>query len=180
MQATNSQRILFKKSCQNLHITSFDGFPFHLTTYIFSAALHDIWSGTGPKFPGLHDCQCDQCHGFQSGTHLVSGMYSTNPFDQWFASRKLWIGCTFIFQSLIFSIYILIMIWLDHSKCELKRVVFNLMLRLSENYKYECIYRTRAFITRSLYLFYPIFHCGLCLREVYIAERLVITWIFFI
>ena len=35
MQATNSQRILFKKSCQNLHITSFDGFPFHLTTYIF-------------------------------------------------------------------------------------------------------------------------------------------------
>ena len=74
MQATNSQRILLKKSCQNLHITSFDGFPFHFMTYIFSAALHDIWSGTGPKFPGLHDCQCDQCHRFQSGTHLVSGM----------------------------------------------------------------------------------------------------------
>ena len=95
-----------KKSCQNLHITSFDGFLFIWRHTYFSAALHDIWSGTGPKFPGLHDCQCDQCHGFQSGTHLVSGMYSTNPFDQWFASRKSCIGCTFIFQSLIFSISI--------------------------------------------------------------------------
>ena len=37
------------------------------------------------------------------------------------------------------------------------------------------IYRTRAIITRGLYLFYPIFHCGLYLRAVYTAERLVIT-----
>ena len=41
------------------------------------------------------------------------------------------------------------------------------------------IYRTRAIITRDLYLFYPIFHCGLYLRAVCTAERLVITWIFF-
>ena len=37
------------------------------------------------------------------------------------------------------------------------------------------IYRTRAIITRGLYFFYPIFHCGLYLRAVYTAERLVIT-----
>ena len=36
-------------------------------------------------------------------------------------------------------------------------------------------YRTRAIITRGLYFFYPIFHCGLYLRAVYTAERLVIT-----
>ena len=41
------------------------------------------------------------------------------------------------------------------------------------------MYRTRPIITRGLYLFYPIFHCGLYLRAVYTAERLVITWIFF-
>ena len=41
------------------------------------------------------------------------------------------------------------------------------------------IYRTRAIITRGLYLFYPIFHCGLYLRAVCTAERLVFTWIFF-
>ena len=41
------------------------------------------------------------------------------------------------------------------------------------------VYRTRAIITRGLYLFYPIFHCGLYLRAVCTAERLVITWIFF-
>ena len=35
-------------------------------------------------------------------------------------------------------------------------------------------YRTRAIITRGLYLFYLIFHCGLYSREVYIAERLVL------
>ena len=40
-------------------------------------------------------------------------------------------------------------------------------------------YRTRAITTRGLYLFYPIFHCGLYLRAVYTAERLVFTWIFF-
>ena len=33
------------------------------------------------------------------------------------------------------------------------------------------MYRTRAIITRGLYLFYPIFHCGLYLRAGYIAER---------
>ena len=38
-----------------------------------------------------------------------------------------------------------------------------------------CKYRTRAIITRGLYLFHPIFHCGLYLREVYIVERLVFT-----
>ena len=37
------------------------------------------------------------------------------------------------------------------------------------------IYRTRAIITRGLYLFYSIFHCGLYSRAVYTAERLVIT-----
>ena len=36
-------------------------------------------------------------------------------------------------------------------------------------------YRTRAIITRGLYLFYPIFHCGLYLRAVNTAERLVFT-----
>ena len=36
-------------------------------------------------------------------------------------------------------------------------------------------YRTRAIITRGLYFFYPIFHCGLYLRAVYTAERLVFT-----
>ena len=44
---------------------------------------------------------------------------------------------------------------------------------------FRFIYRTRAIITRGLYLFYPIFHCGLYLRAVYTAERLVFTWIFF-
>ena len=33
------------------------------------------------------------------------------------------------------------------------------------------IYRTRAIITRGLYFFYPIFHCGLYFRAVYTAER---------
>jgi hypothetical protein len=41
------------------------------------------------------------------------------------------------------------------------------------------IYRTRAIITRGLYFFYPVFHCGLYLRAVYTAERLIFTWIFF-
>ena len=40
-------------------------------------------------------------------------------------------------------------------------------------------YRTRAIITRGLYLFYPIFHCGLYCRAVYIAARLVYSGIFF-
>ena len=35
-------------------------------------------------------------------------------------------------------------------------------------------YRTRAIITRGLYFFYLIFHCGLYSRAVYIAERLVL------
>ena len=37
----------------------------------------------------------------------------------------------------------------------------------------DCAYRTRAIITRGLYFFYPIFHCGLYCRAVYTAERLV-------
>ena len=34
-------------------------------------------------------------------------------------------------------------------------------------------YRTRAIITHSLYIFYPIFHCGLYCRAVYNAEQLI-------
>ena len=41
-------------------------------------------------------------------------------------------------------------------------------------------YRTRAIITRGLYFFYPIFHCGLYSRAVYAAERLVLPDSFFI
>ena len=40
-------------------------------------------------------------------------------------------------------------------------------------------YRMRAIITRGLYYFYLIFHCGLYSREVYIAERLVLQGNFF-
>ena len=43
----------------------------------------------------------------------------------------------------------------------------------------ELQYRTRAIITRGLYLFYPIFHCGLYLRAVSTAARLVLTLFFF-
>ena len=62
----------------------------------------------------------------------------------------------------------------------------NFVLLLIEHNGYELspstqqnIYRTRAIITRGLYLFYLIFHCGLYCRAVYIAERLVFSWIFF-
>ena len=34
------------------------------------------------------------------------------------------------------------------------------------------IYRTRAIISRGLYTFYPIFHCGLYCRAVSITENL--------
>ena len=44
---------------------------------------------------------------------------------------------------------------------------------------WSLIYRTRAIITRGLYLFYLIFHCGLYSREVYIAERFVLQGNFF-
>ena len=40
-------------------------------------------------------------------------------------------------------------------------------------------YRTRAIITRGLYLFYPIFHCGLYFRAGYIAERFELQGNFF-
>ena len=57
---------------------------------------------------------------------------------------------------------------------------------ISDTYKYIlfCLchfpnYRTRAIITRGLYLFNLIFHCGLYCRAVYIAERLVFSSIFF-
>ena len=41
-------------------------------------------------------------------------------------------------------------------------------------------YRTRAIISRGLYIFYPIFHCGLYCRVVYNAERLLFCDSFFI
>ena len=50
-----------------------------------------------------------------------------------------------------------------------------LTLEQKKTFMKYCIYRTRAIITRGLYLFYPIFHCGLYLRAVYTAERLVFT-----
>ena len=34
------------------------------------------------------------------------------------------------------------------------------------------MYRTRAIITRGLYFFYPIFHCGLYCREVTVTDSL--------
>ena len=36
----------------------------------------------------------------------------------------------------------------------------------------DYIYRTRAIITRSLYIFYLIFYCGLYSREVNITDSL--------
>ena len=44
----------------------------------------------------------------------------------------------------------------------------------------EGIYRTRAIISRGLYFFYPIFHCGLYFRAAYTAERLIFLFHFFI
>ena len=41
------------------------------------------------------------------------------------------------------------------------------------------IYRMRAIITHGLYMFYPIFHCGLYCRAVYDAERLIFHDSFF-
>ena len=38
--------------------------------------------------------------------------------------------------------------------------------------KTSIIYRTRAIISRGLYTFYPIFHCGLYCRAVSITENL--------
>ena len=46
---------------------------------------------------------------------------------------------------------------------------------LSLNQIFTNVYRTGAIITRGLYFFYPIFHCGIHSRVVYTAERLVIT-----
>ena len=78
----------------------------------------------------------------------------------------------------------MIKVWLSALKTDYsadsKIHIFCLFLSLEfEKLPSELGYRTRAIITRGLYLFYPIFHCGLYLREVYIAERLVITWFFF-
>ena len=36
----------------------------------------------------------------------------------------------------------------------------------------EYMYRTRAIITCGLYIFYPIFHCGLYCRDVNITDNL--------
>ena len=41
------------------------------------------------------------------------------------------------------------------------------------------IYQTHAIINRRLYIFYPIFHCGLYCRAVYNAERLIFHGSFF-
>ena len=42
----------------------------------------------------------------------------------------------------------------------------------AERNGYENRYRTRAIITRGLYIFYPIFHCGLYSREVSVTDSL--------
>ena len=47
----------------------------------------------------------------------------------------------------------------------------NMSFQVSKGKGYKIRYRTRAIITRGLYLFYPIFHCGLYLRAVYTAAR---------
>ena len=44
---------------------------------------------------------------------------------------------------------------------------------------HKTIYCTGTIISRGLYNLYPIFHCGLYCRAVYIAERLVLPWFFF-
>ena len=43
---------------------------------------------------------------------------------------------------------------------------------LLQKKKHTYIYRTRAIITRGLYIFYPIFQCGLKSREVNITDHL--------
>ena len=37
---------------------------------------------------------------------------------------------------------------------------------------HETTYRTRAIISRGLYIFYPIFHCGLHSKVAYITDSL--------
>ena len=65
---------------------------------------------------------------------------------------------------------------------EFIRIFFGLSTGPSINYVelllvsfsfYGMYYRTGAIIIRGLYFFYPIFHCGLYCRAVYIAARLV-------
>ena len=48
------------------------------------------------------------------------------------------------------------------------------------SYIFDIKYRTRAIISRGLYIFYPIFHYGLYCRAVYNAERLLFRDSFFI
>ena len=80
--------------------------------------------------------------------------------------------------------------WLNKAWCFVKELMALNLYCISTNsfcgnysfLKFEnlknIIYRTRVIITRGLYLFYPIFHCGLYLRAVFTAERLVFTWFF--
>ena len=49
--------------------------------------------------------------------------------------------------------------------CIKKVLALNLLI-------YIHIYRTRAIITRGLYIFYPIFHCGLYCRAVSVTDNL--------
>ena len=49
----------------------------------------------------------------------------------------------------------------------------------SRNLLHTSIYRTHAIISRGLYIFYLIFHCGLYLRVVYNAKRLLFHDSFF-
>ena len=44
--------------------------------------------------------------------------------------------------------------------------------RLVQTTTYSLDYRTSAIITRDLYIFYPIFHCGLYCRAVSVADNL--------
>ena len=62
---------------------------------------------------------------------------------------------------------------LDHQKCDFNVHFVCFSTKMFLHFLAINKYRTRAIITRGLYLFYPIFHCGLYLRAVYIAERLV-------
>jgi hypothetical protein len=59
-------------------------------------------------------------------------------------------------------------------------ILVNFWLKLNilqGNYLY--VYRTHAIVTCGLYIFYPVFHCGLYCRAVYTAERLIFHDSFF-
>ena len=51
------------------------------------------------------------------------------------------------------------------------RFAFDRITSMMEFLVASIIYRTRAIITRGLYIFYPIFHCGLYCRAVSVTYR---------